>query len=301
MTTRAQSPDRRPVLLERDLRGAVVLVTGGGRGLGRVMAMALSAAGASVGLIARSRDQLDETVRLVAETGGTAAAAAADVSDERSAAEAIGSLRNCLGPVDVLVNNAGVAGPIGRVWEVDPDQWWRTVEINLKGVLVCTRLVLSDMIGRGGGRIINVTSEAGVYRWPNVSAYAVSKSAVVKFTENLAAETKREGVVVLSVHPGLHAVGLTETVLAHDALPGSAQAEVADWLRKELTGQRAACPERAAELIVRLAAGGGDALSGRHLSVHDDLDRLIERVADIRRDDLCTLRLRPGGSARCAY
>lgn len=166
MTTRAQSPDRRPVLLERDLRGAVVLVTGGGRGLGRVMAMALSAAGASVGLIARSRDQLDETVRLVAETGGTAAAAAADVSDERSAAEAIGSLRNCLGPVDVLVNNAGVAGPIGRVWEVDPDQWWRTVEINLKGVLVCTRLVLSDMIGRGGGRIINVTSEAGVYPGP---------------------------------------------------------------------------------------------------------------------------------------
>ncbi|MGH9150831.1 MAG: SDR family NAD(P)-dependent oxidoreductase [Acidimicrobiales bacterium] len=210
-------------------------------------------------------------VPLLEEAGGTAAAVA-DVSDERSTAEAIGSLRERLGPVDVLVNNAGVAGPIGRAWEVDLDQWWRTVEINLKGVLVCTRLVLSDMIERGGGRVINVTSEAGVYRWPNVSAYAVSKGAVVKFTENLAAETKREGVVVLSVHPGLHAVGLTEAVLAHEALPGSAQAEVADWLRQELSGRRAACPEQAAELIVRLAAGGGDALSGRHLSVHDDLD-----------------------------
>ena len=278
--------------LEHDLRGTVVLVTGGGRGLGRVMARALAAAGASVGLVARSAGQLDETVRLVEDSGGVAAAVPADVSDERSMADAIGLLRERLGPVDVLVNNAGVGGPIGRVWEVDAHEWWRTIEINLKGVFNCTRLVLPDMVARRHGRIINVTSEAGVYRWPKVSAYAVSKSAVVKFTENLAAETKHEGIVVLSFHPGLHGIGLTESVLSDEAIPDSPHDEVARWLRKELAGRRAASPERAGELIVRLAAGGGDALSGRHLSVHDDLDLLMERLADIRRDDLCTLRLR---------
>lgn len=285
--------------LEHDLRGKVVLVTGGGRGLGRVMAKSLAAAGASVGLVARSPDQLDETVRLVEDSGGVAIAVPADVTDERSMAEAIALFHGRLGPVDVLVNNAGVGGPIGRLWEVDADEWWRTVEINLKGVFSCTRLVLPDMLARRRGRIINVTSEAGVYRWPKVSAYAVSKSAVVKFSENLAAETRNEGIVVLSVHPGLQAIGLTEAVLSDEAIPESPQAEVARWLHKELTGKRAASPERAGELIVRLAAGRGDALSGRHLSVHDDLDVLVERLDDIRRDDLCTLRLRevtPRGS-----
>lgn len=288
----ADNPDGVSVIREEDLRGAVVLLTGGGRGLGRVMAQSLAAAGAAVGLVARSLDQLDETVRLIEEAGGVAAAMATDVSDEESTAAAVELLRDRLGPFDVLINNAGVSGPIGPLWEVDPYDWWRAVEINFKGVFVCTRLVLPDMLARGEGRIINVTSEAGVYRWPNVSAYAVSKSAVVKFTENLAAETKREGIVVLSVHPGLHAIGLTETALAGNALPGSPQAAVADWLRDELTGERAASPERAAGLMVQLAAGKGDVLSGRHLSVHDDLDLLLERVVDVRRDDLCTLRLR---------
>lgn len=292
MTAPADLHEGSSALLENGLRGAVVLLTGGGRGLGRVMARALSAAGASVGLVARSHDQLDETVRLVEESAGVAAAVATDVSDEAATAAAIGLLRERLGPIDVLINNAGVSGPIGRVWEVDPEDWWRAVEINFKGVFVCTRLVLPDMVARGKGRIINVTSEAGVYRWPNVSAYAVSKSAVVKFTENIAAETKREGIVVLSVHPGLHAIGLTEAALADEALPGSPRAAVADWLREELAGERAVHPEQAADLIVQLSAGRGDALSGRHVSVHDDLDLLLDRLADIRRNDLCTLRLR---------
>jgi NAD(P)-dependent dehydrogenase (short-subunit alcohol dehydrogenase family) len=276
----------------RPLHGSVAVVTGGGRGLGRVIAQALAGAGAAVGLIGRTADDVADTVSMLQAAGGVAAGACADVSDERATAAAMAELRRRLGPVDVLVNNAGICGPIGPLWDVPSTEWWRTIEVNLGGVVACTRLVLPDMLGRRRGRIVNLTSNAGIFRWPGVSAYAVAKSAVVKLTENLAAEVRREGVSVFSFHPGVQPIGLTEAALAADVPPDSAEARVADWLRRELAEGRGAEPDRAAQLVVQLAAGRGDSLSGRHLSVHDDLDLLLERLDDIRRDDLCTLRLR---------
>ena len=182
------------------LDGTVCVITGGGRGIGRVLAQALAAAGAAVGLIARSGGELAETVRLVRASGGAAAAARADVTDERAVATAIGALRRRLGPVDLLVNNAGISGPVGYAWQVGAADWWRAVEINLRGVFLCSRVVLPAMTARGAGRIVNITSEAGVLRWPQVSAYSVSKAAVIKFTENLAAEASRSGVQRPSRH-----------------------------------------------------------------------------------------------------
>jgi NAD(P)-dependent dehydrogenase (short-subunit alcohol dehydrogenase family) len=277
---------------DRPLHGSVALVTGGGRGLGRVIATALAGAGAAVGVLGRSGGDLEETVRLIEESGGTAAAACADVTDERATARAVDALRRRLGPVDLLVNNAGICGPIGPLWTVPAAEWCRTIEINLVGVFTCTRLVLPDMLARGRGRIVNLTSNAGVFRWPGVSAYAVAKGAVVKLTENLAAEVRREGVSVFSFHPGIQPIGLTEAALAADAAPDSPERRVADWLRRELAEGRGAEPHHAAQLVVQLASGRGDSLSGRHISVHDDLDVLLERLDQIERDDLCTLRVR---------
>src|SRR5215207_6780088 len=94
-------------------------------------------------------------------------------------------------------------GPVGPTWEIEPDRWWRTMEVNLRGTLLCTQLVLPEMVHRRRGRIVNISSHAGVFRWPLVSAYSVSKAAVAKLTENLARETHRHGVSVFSVHPGL--------------------------------------------------------------------------------------------------
>lgn len=277
---------------DRQLRGSVALVTGGGRGLGRVIAQALANAGAAVGVVGRSADELAETVRLIAAAGGMATAACADVSNERATAHAVGELRQRLGPVDVLVNNAAINGPIGPLWDVPPGEWWRTFEINLGGVFTCTRLVLPDMLARRRGRIVNLTSHAGVFRWPGVSAYAVAKSAVIKLTENLAAEVRREGVSAFSFHPGVQPIGLTEAALAADAPPDSPEGRVAEWLRRQLADGRGARPEHAAQLVVQLASGRADSLSGRHLTVHDDLDILLDRLEDIHRHDLCTLRLR---------
>jgi hypothetical protein len=120
----------------------------------------------------------------------------------------------------------------------------------------------------------------------------VSKSAVVKLTENVAQEVRRAGVSVFSFHPGLQPIGLTETALTGTPTPGSPEASVADWLRGELIEGRGAEPDEAARWIVALAAGRGDALSGRHFSVDDDLASLVARLDEVKREDLYILRLR---------
>jgi NAD(P)-dependent dehydrogenase (short-subunit alcohol dehydrogenase family) len=204
----------------------------------------------------------------------------ADVSDAGAFAPAIDRLRRVLGPVDVLVNNAGVVGPIGPVWEVDTAEWWRTMEINLLGSLIGTQLVLPEMARRRRGRIINLSSQAGAHRWPLVSAYSVSKAAVAKFTENLARETRRYGVSVFSVHPGLLPIGMTEGAAMTGPEAGPYVARVRTWVEGEFRAGRGAEPAAAVALLRRIAAGGLDELSGHHLSVHDDIEARRREVTE---------------------
>jgi len=153
------------------------------------------------------------------------------------------------------------------------------------------------MIASGAGRILNVTSHAGVYRWPLLSAYATSKAALVKLTETLAVETGPHGVTVLSVDPGLLPIGLGDPARGDGADPASPAGRVFGWARNQLASGHGAEPERAARLILQLAAGRGDRRSGRHLTVDDDLDELLDRIEQIEADDLHTLRLRTSASA----
>jgi NAD(P)-dependent dehydrogenase (short-subunit alcohol dehydrogenase family) len=268
-----------------DLSGMVAMVSGGGRGVGRLLARALAHRGASVALIARSRDELAATVEEIERAGGIAAAAAADLSDERVTSEAVSTLRQRLGPATILINNAGVSGPMGPLWDIDPGQWWRTIEVNLGGAFTLTRLVLPEMIAAGRGRIVNITSRAGVHRWPLVSAYVASKAALVKLTETLAAETRRHGVAVFSVDPGLLPIGLGEIALASTAELDTAEGRVCGWIRDQLAQGRGADPDRAADLILKLVSGNGDRLSGRHLTVADNLDTMLAGLEHIDSGD----------------
>ena len=279
-------------LASRRLTGRVVLVTGASRGLGRLLAKTLAGAGAAVGLVARSAEQLAEVQGELIDGGGTAVAVAADVSNPEALRVAVEEVSRQLGPIDVLINNAGVTGPVGPAWEVDPADWWRTLEINLRSVFACTSLVLPAMIARGQGRIINISSEAGVSRWPLESAYSVSKAAVIKLTENLAVELKRTGVTAFSAHPGLLPIGISEPALTSRPPADSVEGKVLGWLRRELEAGRGVEPDAAARFVLRIAAGDCDGLSGCHLSVHDDLDALIERADAISRHNLYTLRRR---------
>ena len=115
--------------------------------------------------------------------------------------------------MDLLVNNAGLAGPIGPTWETDPDDWWRCLEVNLRGPMLCSRAVLPGMIARGGGRIVNVASGAGTFAIPYLGAYVTSKTALIRFTEILALETGQHGVKVFAIEPGTVRTAMAEYAL----------------------------------------------------------------------------------------
>ena len=168
-----------------DLNGRVAFVTGGGRGLGRNFARALARAGAAVAITARSKDQLDETIRLIEGVGGKIVVLPADVSDQDAVEQAVARTKQQFGPIDLLVNNAGVGGPGAPEWEVDPGQWWRTIEINLRGPFLCIRAVLPGMIARRRGSIINLSSGAAHRLFPYLGAYSASKAALTHWTNQL--------------------------------------------------------------------------------------------------------------------
>lgn len=264
----------------------LALVTGAGHGYGRVVAQRLAAAGFRVGVLGRDAT----VVRSVAdEVGGMSVVA--DVLDRAGVEAAVGELVSHLGPIGVLVNNAGVRASFGLAWEVDGDDWWRTFEVNVRGTHHVTSAVLPGMLELRGGRIINVVSHAGTARWPYGSAYAVSKAAVIKYGENVAAEVRRRGVVVLNYHPGIMEIGLTETLFASNPEQGSIDNLIADWFKEEIAGGRGIDAEVSANGLVRLALGDADALSGRYITAYDDLDALMSRSSEIQDANLYTLGL----------
>lgn len=269
----------------------VALVTGGGRGIGRAIARQLANEGYAVAVLSRTASELEQTVELIARAGGTAVPVVADVTRPAQLESATEQART-LGEVDLLVNNAGAGGPVGVMWGGDPDAWWRAVEVNLRGTFNCIHAVLPGMVDRGRGRIINVASDAGAYRWPLVSHYSVAKAAVIKLTENLAVETRRHGIAAFAIHPGLVRAGLTELSLNGSVADGSPEASVRAWVRRQVEQGLAVEPERACDLVVRLASGEADELSGRYITVRDDLDELVAQAETIRRTDSYLLRPR---------
>jgi NAD(P)-dependent dehydrogenase (short-subunit alcohol dehydrogenase family) len=272
--------------MAEELAGQVAIVTGAGRGIGRAIARRLAAAGAAVALMARSQDQLAETASLIEREGGRAFAHAADVTDRFAAELFVAETEQLLGRVDLLVNNAGSGGPVGPLWENDADEWRRCLGVNVEGPFLYARAVLPGMVARRSGRIINLVSGIALRAYPYLSAYNVAKTAVIRLTETLAAETKQHGICVFAMTPGLVQTEMPRAIGSSPEgrkwLPGFAANAAA----------HAQSPDRAAEFCLYLASGAADALSGRYLNVRDDVRELVRRAADIERDDLYTLRLR---------
>jgi NAD(P)-dependent dehydrogenase (short-subunit alcohol dehydrogenase family) len=271
-----------------DLTGQVGIVTGGGRGIGRAMALELARAGMAVALVARTESELGETVGLVEAAGGSALALPLSVADGPAVRQMVTAVEEQLGPVDLLVNNAGVITPAGPTWEVDPDEWWRNLEINLRGAFLCAHAVLPGMVARRRGRIINVASGAGLAAIPYGSAYVVSKTALIRFAENLAAETREYGISVFALGPGTTRTAMTDYLYSSEAgqqwLP---------WFRNNFDeGIGIVSMQVVMRLFNFLVSGKADPLSGHFLSVFDDLDELVTQAETIQQDALYTLRLR---------
>ena len=193
-----------------------------------------------------------------------------------------------LGPVDLLVNNAGHGGEMAPLWEIDPDEWWRCMDVNLRGPYLCARSVVPGMIARGSGRIINTASHTGLGLWPHFSAYPISKAAVIRLSETLAAETKEYDISVFAIHPGGVQTALTEAQL----LSEGAKRWYPKYYEYASKGGKGQPPELAAQLVLFLASGRADALSGCYISVDDDVIKLVSRAEEIQRGELYRLRLR---------
>ena len=259
--------------------GRVALVSGAGRGIGRAIALGLAAQGWSVGLLGRSRRPLDAVVGECAALGATAAAVPADVTDAGMVTAAVQTVERDLGPVDLLVTNAGQREASAALpWETDPDDWWRAVETNLRGTYLLDRLVLPGMVARGRGRVLHVGSGMGQRPHPHWSAYSASKAAVSRLTDTLAAALAGTGVTLVEVSPGLVRTDMTETMWG----PPDEQ----PW--NDI--------DRVAEVVRRFADGDLDALHGRFVhAARDDVDALVALAGQVRETDARTLRLRAYG------
>jgi NAD(P)-dependent dehydrogenase (short-subunit alcohol dehydrogenase family) len=183
--------------------GDVAIVTGAGRGIGRAVATKLAEVGARVALLSRTASDLDDAVAAIRAAGGEAQAFPCDVADAASVDDAFGRVRTALGPVDLLVNNAGV-GTVAPVEVADYDvaEWDRIVGVNLRGAFLCARAVLPSMRERRRGTVVNVGSITGYESAPHVAPYGVSKFGLVGLTQALLAENHRHGIRVCLVSPG---------------------------------------------------------------------------------------------------
>jgi NAD(P)-dependent dehydrogenase (short-subunit alcohol dehydrogenase family) len=270
-----------------DLTGQVALVTGGGRGIGRAVALGLAEAGAAVALAARTIGELEKAAHAITESGGVARALIVDVTDWSGVQRAVQAVERDLGPITLLVNNAGRPSAIGPVALVDGKSWWQTIRTHLQGTFICTRTVLPRMLERGGGRLVNVTGIAGTHPTPNASDYGAAKAAVMHFTESVAAELAGTGLAVFSIGPGLVRTALTDELRTSPEgqrwLPNAARWDDDDFVPAS----------RTADLVVRLARGDADPLSGRFLNVRDDLDALVAAADEIVAADGLRLQLKP--------
>jgi NAD(P)-dependent dehydrogenase (short-subunit alcohol dehydrogenase family) len=239
-----------------------VLVTGGGRGIGANIARKLAEDGWEVVAAARTRDQVDAVAQ---EIGGRAVAL--DVTDRSAVERAVAEAE----PIDLLVANAGIGNQDGATWEIEPEDWWRVLEVNVLGVHLCCRAVIPGMLERGAGRIVITGSGAAYLPGQDHTAYPASKAAVCRYGETLAGELDGR-IPVFFFSPGLVRTEMTSS--GSDDLP---------WTP----------PELAPQLVAALATGRYDALAGRYLHAeHDDLDDLLSRIDAVREQDLNAIRLR---------
>jgi NAD(P)-dependent dehydrogenase (short-subunit alcohol dehydrogenase family) len=260
---------QQPAQTDPSLRVAVV--TGAGRGLGQAFALGLAERGHPVVAVARSADQLAQTETLAADLAGAVTGIACDVADHAAVAELGRAVRARLGPPSILVNAAGIFGPIALVRDADPEAWQRTIMVDAVAAFFTVNAFLGDMLDAGWGRIVNVTSAASLHPpGPINSAYGTAKAALNQFTRHLAAEVAGSGVTANVIHPGDVKTAMWADIRHRVAGLGTVAENYvtwADWV--EQTGGDP--PHKAVALVLRLTSDEGSDTNGRFCWIEDPL------------------------------
>jgi NAD(P)-dependent dehydrogenase (short-subunit alcohol dehydrogenase family) len=277
--------------MTRPLEGRTALITGGNQGLGLAIARAYVEAGASVFLCARDAALLDRArseLAALALPGQAVLAKPADVSRQEDVARLVEAALEAFPRLHVLVNNAGVYGPIGRIEDAPWDDWVRAIEINLFGSILMCRAVMPHFRKNRYGKIVQLSGGGATNPLPRISAYAASKAAVVRFAETLAEEVRGEGIDVNAIAPGVLNTRMLDAVLA--AGPEAVGRDFHERMAR--TKAQGATPlEKGAALAVYLGSAASDGLTGKLLSaVWDPWETLAEHGADLDGTDVYTLR-----------
>ncbi|EJD04552.1 NAD-binding protein [Fomitiporia mediterranea MF3/22] len=302
-TTNAGTPPRlhkdvypaiSPQTLASSMQGRIVFVTGAGRGIGRAIALSFAKAGASgLAILSRTVGELESLAAEVAskypETRSLVCVA--DVSDRTAVEATVKKIENDFGRIDVLVANAGVN--LFRPFAYTPgEDWWRIVEINLKGPMMLTEMVLPGMRARNEGSIIYVVSRAGILSIPGASSYTVSKAALIRACAVLQVELDTEaggesGIHTYSLHPGGVKTELTLSSLHPDV--DKMQPGFCDRIRNVYENVMDQTPELCGQTCVYLAAGRATALRGRYLDVGDDIEDIARQADTVRKMNMYDL------------
>lgn len=249
-----------------ELTGKVALVTGGGRGIGRSAAIELARRGAAVAVTARSEAELAEAAEAVRQAGGRALMVAADLADRRAAGEIVARVRRELGPIAILVNNAAMAGPYGKTWEVEPDGWERALAVNLVAPFRLSHAVLPGMREAGWGRILNISSGAARNPLVGTAPYSLTKAALDMLTRQIAAELGEGGISVISVYPGI--VDTAMQVDIRSQPPELVTQQTSSRFREFHASGQLQHPDRPGRLIAALAGEAGAAYHGQVVDIY---------------------------------
>ena len=231
------------------LHGKIAIVTGGGRGIGRAIALLYAEQGARVAISARTAGQVTGVVDEIEAAGGEAIGMTCDVSVEEDVKKMVAETVDAFGGVDILLNNAGITMSVPLVVS-DSEEWRRVIEINLLGTYYCAKAVAPILIERGGGRIINMSSRSGKIGHPFLTAYVASKHGVVGFTKALSEELASFNITVNAICPG---------VVETDMIPDLIREQVGDKIIK---------PEQIADLALFLASNDASAITGEAINIY---------------------------------
>ena len=270
-----------------DLDGQVALVTGASKGLGREFAIALARAGAAVALVARSASGLQETATSIEAAGGRAVTLTCDVVDQISVKATVDEAERLLGPIDIVINNAGVVGPSGPDWELDPAEWWRVIEVNLSGQFYFAHAAMPGMVARGRGRVVNVSSHAAGFASAGFSAYCASKAALTLWTECLAGSAAEHGVSVMAYTPGTVKTDMTRYAASRPDKGNRIVDGISELFARGMDDPM----ENAVATFMQVAAGQFDAFPGRQIAVGDQPDVMATSATEIEERGLYAVRI----------
>ena len=250
------------------LKDRVAVVTGGGRGIGKQIALALASEGADVLVSGRQQDVLDETVTEIQALGRRAMLTVTDVSDESQVNQMIDTATQSFGKVDILVNNAGIAGPTAPVTNLSREEWDHVMAVNLTGAFLCARAVVPQMIERRSGKIINISSVAGKMAYALRSPYSASKWGMLGLSASLAQELGAHNIQVNAICPGPTAGDRMEAVISGRAREmGVSFEEVEQAYVSGTALKRMVDPKHVAAAVVFFCSDDGNSITGEALEI----------------------------------